>query len=346
MGRFKKGVARGACVQTGYGGSMACCILGNCAFSWRTPSLAAGGPGAVSSTRPALDPYEPIPPNVVTDAELVEFGTARSDHLSLALMILNRCFSDTNNPMKWSTQIKSMLLLGLNGHLGHDPVPSGVADDAAHLTLKNWFQGAALSYSDRLSRDRLYYQRILYENRQRAVLYQAAIAIVAAFATVLVGIKAIWPENIAPFWRGFGIFLGISALVASASVTALTTLNGFYGSQDEALRDQRTVGQLKQLHWRIINDAEFDRNLCIDERPPEQSTEAKIPSSTYGGEDIAATIYKDQVAKVASWKQRHEEILNDALPTLAKTGDLARPGDLTKPIDQTQAGPKPKPPGA
>jgi len=357
MERSRKGAAQGILRRLAMVGVLvfAMLVIVVSATNARSP---AGAPAPVPSTDARLDPYEPIPPDVGTDAELREWGTARSDHLSLALMILNRCFRETNNPMKWSTQIKAMLLFGLNGHLVHSPVPTGASDNDGRLTLNNWFQGAALSYSDRLSRDRLYYQRIFYENQYRAEHYQVAIAIVAALATVLIGIKAIWPNSPGVSWQLFGILFGVLALGASSAVTALTTLNSFYGSQDEATRDQRTIGQLKQLHWRIINDAEADRNLCLDEKPPVQSTEARVPGSPLGNDEAAAKIYSDQANKVASWKQRHEQILNDALPTLAKTGDLARPGDSNGPggptrpddqprlNDQTQAGQRPRPPGA
>jgi hypothetical protein len=265
-------------------------------------------------------------PYIYKDAreDELEFGTARSDHISLALMIVNRCFPGLNDPIKWSTQVKAMLLLGLNERLGHDPVPSDATGTNSHLDLKNWFQGAALSYSDRLSRDRLYYQRGLIDSRARAAAFQYALAIVAALATVLVGIKAIWPENLDIFWKRVGIVIGITALIASASVTALTTLNSFYGSQDEATRDQRTVAQLRQLHWRIINDVESDRNLCIAEQdlyPPS--------SQPHTGDDTSVDeINKTLIGLVTSWKDRFETILNDALPNLSKPGDLAKPGDV------------------
>ena len=70
-----------------------------------------------------------------------------------------------------------MLLLGLNERLGHDPVSSDATATNSHLDLKNWFQGAALSYSDSLSRDRLYYQRGLIDSRARAAAFQYALAI-------------------------------------------------------------------------------------------------------------------------------------------------------------------------
>jgi hypothetical protein len=230
----------------------------------------------------------------------------------------------------------------------HDPA-SATRPESNGFHFKNWFQAAALAYSDRLSRDRLAYRDSLGKSQYNAGLFQIAIAVASAVATILIGIKSIWQSDGGRWLRFFGIAFGILALSASATVTAMTSLSSYFGDQDAVTRNLRTVAQLRQLHWRVLTDVLSDQDLCTPEEklevPPTSTptnsnlinTASAAPSS---GDDNSSSAmnqsYTRLVNKVIAWKQRHEEILNEALPPLAKPGDLARAGDNTN-----KAGEKP-----
>jgi hypothetical protein len=65
-------------------------------------------------------------------------------------------------------------------------------------------------------------------------------------------------------------------------------------SQNELLHNQRTLAQLQQLHWRIGNDVFAATELCRE----------------------------GDLQKVESWKDRFEQIANDAVPTISQPEDL------------------------
>ncbi len=67
------------------------------------------------------------------------------------------------------------------------------------------------------------------------------------------------------------------------------------------------------------------KELDLDKEPPPPTMGASAPKP--GDSPPLNAPAKALVELVATWKQRHEEILNDALPGLAKPGDLSRPGD-------------------
>jgi hypothetical protein len=262
------------------------------------------------------------PPIKANPGDELEYGTARSDHISLAMMIVDRCHPRFANPLEWSGQVKAALMLGLDSNLKHIqqlPQSQVVANDpGSQFHYGNAFQQAVIAYSDRLSRDRIYYQHRLGSSQRTAYFFQWLMAALGATATVLVGIKAIWPSSTSPRVKWIGVVIGIGALAASASGTAVSSLNAFYGSQEEVLRDQRTLAQLTQLHWRVVQDALLERKLC--------------------GEQADDTL----IDKVKAWKERHEAVLIDAMPNFAKPGDV-RLGTPSEPVrkesntDQRQA---------
>jgi hypothetical protein len=242
-----------------------------------------------------------------------EFNTARSDHLLLAMNIVMRCAEG-----QWSPEMQAAMLMDLDQSLVHPLGQSSASNFKLYQkkVFKNWFEIASLSYSDRLARDRIFYQEKLNGDQLNARRFQWVIALAGGIATVLIGIKALWQTNTRP---RLGHAIGIFALVFSALGTTLTTVSAFYGSQDEATRGQRTVAQLRQLHWRVINDVEGEAYLCSDLSEPKDD---KVPAKNEKDD-----VHRHLVDTITSWKNRHETILNDALPSLAKTGDLAKPGD-------------------
>jgi hypothetical protein len=247
-----------------------------------THAAAPGGPVLV----------EPEPPYVGGIDNIREFGTARSDHEQIVLAIA-QChdFADLRT---WNAQVRAVFMLGLNERLGHT-ISLEESNEPRKMLAPNQYQRAAISFSDKLSRERLYYRDMLERSRLRATALQWLIIGAGGVATVLVGIKAIWPGD---KWRGLGVAIGIAALIASATSTAMTSMDSFYGSKDEVVRDARTLAQLQQLHWRIVSDVMSTRNLCSD-----------LPA-------------KEQQDRVNAWKERLEQVLNEAMPSFAKPGDV------------------------
>ncbi len=250
---------------------------------------------AVSQAEPANTGVgEPEPPNAEGIDNIREFGTARSDHQQIALAIA-QCH-DFADPRTWHAQVKTVLMLGLNERLGHTPFPEE-ASESRKVLAPNQYQRAAISFSDKLSRERLFYRDRLERSRARAALTQWGIICAGAVATVLVGIKAVWPAQGQEMHR-MGVAIGIAALMASASSTALTSMDSYYGSKDEVVRDARTLAQLQQLHWRIVSDVVSTRDLC-----------GNMPA-------------REQQDHVNAWKERLEQVLNEAMPSFAKPGDV------------------------
>ena len=79
-------------------------------------------------------------------------------------------------------------------------------------------------------------------------------------------------------------------------------MNSFDGSQAIALRDQRALSQLEQLHWRVASDVLAKTGLC------------KSPATDPG----------EAMKQVDAWKARLETILDSAVESVAQPGDLSR----------------------
>ena len=229
-----------------------------------------------------------------------EFGSARGDHAAIALNIGQCYYAKISDPIHWSPSVKAILLFELDNDLMHSlDVPTNLRDakpPTDELLVLNPFHAAAISFSDRISRDRLEVRGELEDRRSRSSHYQVAILISGAVATILVSVKSIM-RNSARLSNAFGI----CAVIASAAVTALSSMNAFDGSQSIALRDQRTLSQLQQLHWRIASDVLTRPELCKDH------------DATSAG----------AMEMVASWRNRLEAIRDDAVETIARPGDLS-----------------------
>ncbi len=235
-----------------------------------------------------------------TDNALKEFGAARSDHAAIALDIAQCYYETIGDPMHWSPSIRAILLSELDEHrmqtppfVTHKPTEGSTAHT---LPVLNPFHAAAISFSDRISRDRLEVRRELEDSRSRSRLYQILILGFGACATIFVSIRTVIPGNTPKAG-----FIGVMAIVFSTAGAAVSSMSGFDGSQIVALRDQRTLSQLQQLHWRVASDVLKRPNLC------------KEP----------AAFSDDAMEVVDAWRTRLEAILDSAVETMAKPGDLS-----------------------
>lgn len=273
-----------------------------------TPSVPPGEDWSVSIRKYLSD-----------DGELLfQYENARKDHASL-LSLINMCLlrdaqSDDSGAAPGSRMQRAKIWIAeVLAAVVHKPdmivgFQTANAVVPPELILQNRLQRAAVVYSDRLQRDRIVYHSSLNRSKQRTELFQWLIVGLGALATVTIGIKALWTGQQHP---RLSVIIGIVALAASATGTALGTMSSFYGNQEEVLRNHRTLSQLTQLHWRIVQDALTDPKICIPE------------------EKIEPTDLKETAAQILSWKQRHEEILNDATPNFSRPGDVHRSGSNT-----------------
>lgn len=234
------------------------------------------------------------------DSASKEFGSARTDHAAIALEV-GKCYREiTGDPTQWSPGVKAILFFELDKNLMHSLAytkkVSKSESPANGLPVLNPFHAAAISFSDRISRDRLEVRRELEDSRLRSMRYQSAILILGAFATVFVSIRSMMKNS-----TRLSDAVGISAIVFSAVGTAVSSMSAFEGSQSIALRDQRTLSQLQQLHWRVASDVLTKHELCGDR----------------------ITVPADAMEMVASWRSRLEAIRDNAMETIARPGDLS-----------------------
>lgn len=238
-----------------------------------------------------------------------EYGSARSDHAAIALEI-GQCYTGYRDPSKWSTPTRAVLLFNLDQHLMR-PLQAEEASSNNEPPVLNPFHTAAISFSDRISRDRVNFRKELEDNRWKAGLYQISIVVMGALATIAIGVRSILPREVKP---SLSIAIGILALTLSAAGTALSSMSSFDGSQAIALRDQRALSQLQQLHWRVASDVLVNTTLC------------KTPT----------TDPSEAMKQVNAWKARLETILDSAVESVAQPGDLSRqtpasPADTSSP---------------
>jgi len=251
-----------------------------------------------------------------------EYAKARRDHLTVALAV-SRCYPDHTNPLAWSAATRTTLFVDAEdallraGASGDDPRISPPALNPVHA--------AALAFSDRLARDRIAFGKDLEDNRYRAKSYEVAAIILGALATVTIGIRSMLGQSAPAF---LSLSFGILALMLSATGTGVSSMKAFDDSQSVALRTQRTLSQLQQLHWRIASDILGEARLC-----PAGSRDA-IPA---GGLAMTADEFYTKVSgQVDAWKVRLEMILDSAVDTVARPGDLPLPSDRSAPKPVTK----------
>jgi hypothetical protein len=238
-----------------------------------------------------------------------EFAAARSDHDDIALQV-SQCYDEIKDPTSWSPAVRALLRFDLDEHLMH-VIPPGAGTAAGHLPTLNAFHTAAIAFSDRVSRDRLVFRRDLEDNRFLAKRYQLLVVALGALATIFVSVRAIARGDT----RMAG-FVGIAAIVLSAFGTAVSSLNNFEGNAAIALRDQRALSQLQQLHWRIASDLVRRHELCGHVNA--------LPVKTMD----------DSMEVVNAWRSRLEAILDGAMDSISKPGDVTGGAARVEPTDK------------
>ena len=227
-----------------------------------------------------------------TDFARKEFGAARSDHAAIALDI-GRCYSEIGDPIQWSSEVRAAMLFELDENLMHKlPLKDGGSEQGSKPVLRilNPFHAAAISFSDHVSRNRIEFRRELENNRWWSDIYQWVIVGLGALATILVSTRSIMKKE-----HGLAGAVSVCAIVCSPAGAAVSSINTFEGSQATALRDQRALSQLQQLHWRIASDVLRQSELCSN---PATTVSAKVM-------DV-----------VDAWRARLEIILDSAVESL------------------------------
>lgn len=222
---------------------------------------------------------------------LKEYARARSDNADL-LVAISRCYKDFGDPLKWSTAVEAIVTDERSAHpaLAVDWLLQGVAPG-----LKP-YHAAAIAFSDKLSRERFKFAEEL-EAKQRAERWYAwAIVLLGALATITVGFRSMLGTDAS---KRCSLAAGLAAVVLSAASTAVSTMNTNDGDHAVVLRDGRAVAQLEQLHWRVVSDVVNKTDLCVH---PESDME-----------------------RVSAWKARWEKIMDEAVESIARPGDLSSP---------------------
>ena len=268
--------------------------------------VAAFRPLQGRQSKPMIDPEQSNQPK---DDNKKRLDTAWSDHASIARNIAQCYYSNLGDPIDWPPPIRAILMLNPDEYIvqrtSYDP--SGQNLPKTTLPVLNPFHAAAISFSDRVRRDRLEFGKELEDNRFRATLYQFLIVGLAASATILISARAIWEGN-ARVARTVGIF----AIVASAAGAAVSSVNSFEGCQATVYRDRRALAQLEQLHWRIASDVLQKPQLCGEPKTSPDKATMEVANA---------------------WRARLEAILDSAVESISKPGDIsggAAPKDDSK----------------
>jgi hypothetical protein len=217
---------------------------------------------------------------------------------------------------------------------GEDAFRAPPTDDLAQADLTS-YERSAIYHSDRIRRERASYleeaeqrQNRIRRNQLRILLLSAAGAFLVGMTTLVAG------KDDAPFkslTRGALLPISALALLMPLLSTAISGVVAFDDDSRIALRDQRTLAQLEQLHGRVAEDVTSDPFRCPVVRAAQTLERAQsgagLPATATG----LSRCIMDRMQRTAAWQQRHEQILNDATQTLARAGDLARPGDTKAP---------------
>jgi hypothetical protein len=274
-------------------------VAGRCAAAHENAGImqdqADLAPGDGTLFRDALDRHRTNPPQGF--GRLKEFDTARSDHATIALNVGECYWKDIGQPPQWPRQVRIALMLDFDNRLTHRIAYASMAgsDGMDMKFVLNPFHAAAISFSDRISRDRIQFGRELEDSRDTAFWYQRGILALGALGTILISLRAMVEDN-----SKLSRFVGVSAIVVSAVGASMTSMNTFDNSQAVAARDQRALAQLQQLHWRIASDVLTRPELCGN------------PGAAPG----------KAMDVVDAWRVRLEMILDSAVESISKPGDL------------------------
>jgi hypothetical protein len=176
-----------------------------------------------------------------------------------------------------------------------------MSDSAESLVKPTPFQMAAMSYSAELKAQRVKLGQEVTAGESASWWYKAAIAAFGGLAAIMMGLRPLFDK-----YNRVSIGIATSAIIFSGTVGILSSVSAYSDAQARLLQHQRTLAQLQQLHWRVDNDVFAATLLCVDQ-------------------------HNTDLVKVGAWKDRLEEISDEAMPSLAKPEDLRKnppPKDL------------------
>ena len=167
------------------------------------------------------------------------------------------------------------------------------------------FQLAAKNYSEELRDQRIKLDQEINAGQSDSWWFRVAIAALGGLAAIMIGLKPLFEKF--DSLKLLNTSIAAAAIIFSGTVGTLSSVSAFADAQARSLQYQRTLAQLQQLHWRVGNDVFAATNLCATGENPD-------------------------LQKVGAWKYRFEEITNEAMPSVAKPGDLAQPEKETPSI--------------
>jgi hypothetical protein len=225
-----------------------------------------------------------------SDTLLTETILAKRDHLKVLRAISEMCTDNTAA----TTRDTTATILNIRAPLG-----SNDDDRYAVSSYKpTTFQLAARNYSEELRDQRIKLDQEINGGQQAAWWFKIMIAALGSLAAIMIGLKPL-VERFANL-KLLNTSIAAAAIIFSGTVGTLSSVSAFADAQGRLLQYQRTLAQLQQLHWRVGNDVFAATSLCVTGENPD-------------------------LEKVGAWKFRFEEITNEALPSVAKPGDLGQP---------------------
>ncbi len=220
------------------------------------------------------------------NAALTETILAKRDHQKVLRAINEMC---ADNSAATTSGVK--ILSAAPGSEEEDHYPA--------LSKKpTTFQMSARNYSEELRDQRIRLDQDINGGQAVSWWFKAAIAAFGSLAAILIGLKPLFER-----FEGLKLLntgIAAAAIIFSGTVGTLSSFSALADVQTHLLQNQRTLAQLQQLHWRVGNDVFAATSLCETGKNPD-------------------------LQKVGDWKFRYEEITNEALPSVAKPGDLAQP---------------------
>jgi hypothetical protein len=224
------------------------------------------------------------------DTVLTETILANRDHLKVVRAISEMC---SNMPA--ATIPENLVAVSSAG------APFGSKEDVGYPVAPKrttTFQMAAKNYSEELRDQRIMLDQQINGAQSAALWFKVAIAVLGSLAAIMIGLKPLIEKF--DTLKLLNTSIAAAAIIFSGTVGTLSSVSAFAEAQARMLQYQRTLAQLQQLHWRVGNDVFAATNLC-------------------------ATGENSDLQKVGAWKFRFEEITNEAMPSVAKPGDLAQP---------------------
>jgi hypothetical protein len=284
------------------------------------------------------------------DIMINDIDAREVDHVHIAVAI-GSCHTSTS-PAEWSDHWLETLRLDRTmlqpagssrihtmaaAFVSHpsDGSSGAITNDLRQEDLTS-FERAAIYHSDRILQERRHYLEEAEQRQDRIRRNQLRILLLSAAGAFLVGMTTLvaGKDEEAPF-RSLtkGALLPISALALLMPLlsTAMSGLVAFDDDAKIALRDLRTVAQLEQLHGRVAADVTSDPFRCPIMRATQQFERAPVGATLPEPAAKLSLCVMDRMRRTVAWEQRHEQILNDAVQTLARAGDLARPSDNKDP---------------